>query len=56
MTSIHLVEASEQLRGVQRLKLATTGFAETRTEWYSDIKEVPTCQSLHRVVTPGTLN
>ncbi|BGP54659.1 hypothetical protein JCM8202v2_002246 [Rhodotorula sphaerocarpa] len=42
VTSIHLVEASEQLRGVQRLKLATTGFAETRTEWYSDIKEVPT--------------
>ncbi|GAA5877005.1 hypothetical protein JCM3774_006873 [Rhodotorula dairenensis] len=41
VTSIHLVEASRQLRGVQKLKLATTGFAETRTEWYGDIKEVP---------------
>ncbi|POY74000.1 hypothetical protein BMF94_2811 [Rhodotorula taiwanensis] len=41
VSSIHLVEASEQLRGVQKLKLATTGFAETKTVWYGDIKEVP---------------
>lgn len=48
VSSIHLVEASEQLRGVQKLKLATTGFAETKTVWYGDIKEVPACESLCR--------
>ncbi|TKA57808.1 hypothetical protein B0A53_00957 [Rhodotorula sp. CCFEE 5036] len=41
VTSIHLVEASQQLRGVQKLKLETTGFKETETVWYGDIKEVP---------------
>ncbi|GAA5992727.1 hypothetical protein JCM10908_006900 [Rhodotorula pacifica] len=44
ITSIHLVEASQQLRGVQKLKLDATGFGDTRTEWYSDIKEVPTSE------------
>lgn len=45
VTSIHLVEASQQLRGVQKLKLETTGFKETETVWYGDIKEVPICES-----------
>ena len=44
VTSIHLVEASQQLRGVQKLKLETTGFKDTETVWYGDIKEVPICE------------
>ncbi|BGP23719.1 DUF185 family protein [Rhodotorula toruloides] len=41
VTSIHLVEASEQLQRVQKQKLAETGFAETETRWYGDVKEIP---------------
>ncbi|BGP00787.1 hypothetical protein RTG_01091 [Rhodotorula toruloides ATCC 204091] len=41
ITSIHLVEASEQLQRVQKQKLAETGFGETETRWYGDVKEIP---------------
>ncbi|BGO90588.1 hypothetical protein NBRC10512_002644 [Rhodotorula toruloides] len=41
ITSIHLVEASEQLQRVQKQKLAEAGFGETETRWYGDVKEMP---------------
>lgn len=30
---------------MQKLKLETTGFKDTETVWYGDIKEVPICES-----------
>lgn len=45
ITSIHLVETSERLQGVQKQKLAETGFGETETHWYGDVKEIPECAS-----------
>ncbi|GAA6001285.1 class I SAM-dependent methyltransferase [Rhodotorula paludigena] len=41
ISSIHLIEQSDQLKAVQKARLAEAGFGETPVEWYADVKAVP---------------
>ncbi|BGP47040.1 hypothetical protein JCM10450v2_002892 [Rhodotorula kratochvilovae] len=41
ISSIHLVEQSDQLKAVQKARLVETGFGETPVEWHADVKGVP---------------
>ncbi|GAA5918546.1 hypothetical protein JCM1841_003294 [Sporobolomyces salmonicolor] len=41
VTSIHLVEQSEALRGVQKQALEKAGFGETPVFWHANVEEVP---------------
>ncbi|GAA6050042.1 hypothetical protein JCM3770_001929 [Rhodotorula araucariae] len=41
VSSIHLVEQSDQLKAVQKARLVETGFADTPVEWHADVKGVP---------------
>ncbi|TNY18197.1 S-adenosyl-L-methionine-dependent methyltransferase [Rhodotorula diobovata] len=41
VSSIHLVEQSDQLKAVQKARLVETGFGETPVEWHADVKGVP---------------
>ncbi|GAA5936039.1 hypothetical protein JCM3775_003563 [Rhodotorula graminis] len=41
ISSIHLVEQSDQLKRVQKARLVETGFGETPVEWHADVAAVP---------------